>query len=157
MTNCASPTDAARSVPGGNVHLLRMPTGLLGFESIREYALSFHPEEAPFGWLEARDGSGLAFLVVDPFLVVPEYRPDIPPPDVVLLGLNGPEDAWLVNIVTVHGPNRATVNLKGPVVINRRTWVAKQVIIGNAIEYSVQHPLPVQQPAEQATAASQSC
>jgi flagellar assembly factor FliW len=33
--------------------------------------------------------------------------------------------------------------LKGPVVINRNTGVAKQVVIANAVEYSVQHPLPV--------------
>ena len=145
MTNCVSSTDARAAGPRPTVYTVRMPTGLLGFEAIREYTLTFHPEEAPFGWLEARDGSGLAFVVVDPFLVVPEYRPDIPPPDVALLGLKGPEDALLLNIVTIHGPQKATVNLKGPVVINRHTWVGKQVVIGNAIEYSVQHPLPVPQ------------
>ncbi|MCS7091220.1 MAG: flagellar assembly protein FliW [Verrucomicrobiota bacterium] len=148
MTNCASPASAERSAPQGSIYYLRMPTGLLGFESIRDYLLVFDPEETPFGWLQARDGSGLAFVVVDPFLVLPDYRPDLPPPDVALLGLNGPEDAWLVNIVTIHGPNRATINLKGPVVINRRTWMAKQVVIGNATEYSVQHPLPVSAAAE---------
>lgn len=143
MTSCVNSGEARASAAEPVVYRVRMPTGLLGFESIREYTLSFHPDEAPFGWLEAADGSGLAFVVVDPFLVVPEYRPDIPPPDVALLGLNGPEDALLLNIVTIHGPRKATVNLKGPVVINRHTWVGKQVVIGNAIEYSVQHPLPV--------------
>jgi flagellar assembly factor FliW len=45
--------------------------------------------------------------------------------------------------VTVHGTSQATVNLKGPVVINRHTHTGKQVIITNATQYSVQHPLPV--------------
>jgi flagellar assembly factor FliW len=33
--------------------------------------------------------------------------------------------------------------LKGPVVINRQTRTGKQVIIANAADYSVEHPLPV--------------
>jgi flagellar assembly factor FliW len=84
--------------------------------------------------------------VIDPFLVLPTYLPDIPQADVEFLGLKEPADAQLLNIVTVHGPHRATVNLKGPIVVNRHTRVAKQVIIANAGEYSVQHPLPVSEP-----------
>jgi flagellar assembly factor FliW len=37
--------------------------------------------------------------------------------------------------------------LKGPVVINRNTGVGKQVVIANAAQYSVQHPLPVNEAA----------
>ncbi|MCX7867860.1 flagellar assembly protein FliW [Limisphaera sp. VF-2] len=148
MTNCVTVGEQEAAEPRPTVQPVRMPTGLLGFESIREYLLVFHPDEAPFGWLQAQDPSGLAFVVVDPFLVLPDYRPDIPPPDVALLGLKGPEDALLLNIVTIHSPQRATVNLKGPIVINRHTWMAKQVVIANAIEYSVQHPLPVTQSAD---------
>jgi flagellar assembly factor FliW len=33
------------------------------------------------------------------------------------------------------------VNLKGPIVINRRTLIGKQVIINNAAQYSLNHPL----------------
>jgi flagellar assembly factor FliW len=34
------------------------------------------------------------------------------------------------------------VNLKGPVVINRRTLVGKQVIPRNVAGYALHHPLP---------------
>jgi flagellar assembly factor FliW len=37
------------------------------------------------------------------------------------------------------------VNLKGPIIINRNTHIGKQVVIANASDYSVQHPLPVNQ------------
>jgi flagellar assembly factor FliW len=33
------------------------------------------------------------------------------------------------------------VNLKGPIVVNRHTLVAKQVVPHNAADYSVRHPL----------------
>lgn len=117
--------------------------GLLGFEQIKDYVLITNPGEEPFRWLEVRNNPALAFVVVDPFVVVPDYRPNLPQPDVEFLGIQSPEDVQLLNIVTVHGPNRATVNLKGPIVLNRHTATGKQVVISNAGEYSVQHPLPV--------------
>jgi flagellar assembly factor FliW len=122
---------------------VRMPAGLLGFEHIKTFLLIAKPAEAPFRWLQVKSNPSLAFVVVEALSFVPDYRPDIPQPDVDFLGLTSPDDAAVYNIVTVHGPRRATVNLKGPVVINRNTGVAKQVVIANAAEYSVQHPLPV--------------
>lgn len=122
---------------------VRLPMGILGFEQMKHYLLIANPEEAPFRWLQVKDNPSLAFVVIDPFLVVPDYHPDIPQSDVEFLGLDKPEEAALLNIVTLHGSNRATINLKGPVVVNRNTGVGKQVILANAAEYSVQHPLPL--------------
>jgi Uncharacterized protein conserved in bacteria len=122
---------------------LRLPMGILGFEQMKQYLLIANPEEEPFRWLQVKDNASLAFVVIDPFLVVPDYRPDIPQADVDFLGLSNPSEAALLNIVTLHGHNRATVNLKGPIVVNRNTGVGKQVILANASEYSVQHPLPI--------------
>ena len=122
---------------------VRMPMGILGFEQMKNYLLIANPDEEPFRWLQVKDDPALAFIVIKPFLVAPDYRPDIPQQEVEFLKLASPEDAALLNIVTLHGPNRATVNLKGPVVINRNTGVGKQVIIANAADYSVQHPFPL--------------
>lgn len=117
--------------------------GILGFEQMKDYLLIANPDEEPFRWLQVKGNPSLAFVVIEPFLVAPDYQPDIPAVDVEFLGLSAPEEAALFNIVTVHGPDRATVNLKGPVVINRNTGIGKQVVIANAADYSVQHPLPV--------------
>jgi flagellar assembly factor FliW len=122
---------------------LRLPMGLLGFEQIKDYLLVASPAEAPFRWLQVRDNPALAFVVIEPFIVLADYHPDIPQQDVEFLGLKSSEDALLLNIVTVQGATRATVNLKGPVVINRTTGVGKQVVIANATDYSVQQPLPL--------------
>jgi flagellar assembly factor FliW len=125
---------------------VRLPMGLLGFEQIKEYMLIADPEEEPFAWLQVKGDASLAFIVINPFLVAPDYSPDLPPQDVEFLGLEQPEDAALFNIVTLHGPGRATLNLKGPIVLNRHTLIGKQVVVANASEYSVQHPLPVAEP-----------
>lgn len=139
-------TETTVATPGPS-NRVRLPMGLLGFEQIKEYVLLASPAEAPFAWLQVEDNASLAFIVVDPFLVVPDYKPDLPQADVDFLGLKESTDALLLNIVTVHGPHRATMNLKGPIVVNRRTHIGKQVIIANAAEYSVQHPLPVTETA----------
>lgn len=115
--------------------------GLLGFEKMKDYLLIANPAEEPFGWLQVKGDASLAFVVINPFLIAPDYRPDIPQADVDFLGINDPEDAMLLNIVTVHKGGQATMNLKGPIVINRNTGVGKQVVISNGAEYSVQHPL----------------
>lgn len=122
---------------------VKLPLGILGFEKIKDYVLLADPVEAPFAWLRVADNSSLAFVVINPFAVMADYAPDIPEADVEFLGIKESSDAVLLNIVTIHGPSRATVNLKGPIVINRTTHIAKQVIIANAGEYSVQHPIPV--------------
>ncbi len=95
-------------------------------------------------WFQVMDDPNLAFLVVSPFVVDPDYSPDISDEDVRFLGLNSPEDALLFNIVTVRGNSTATINLKGPIVINRFTLVGKQVIPDNANQYSVRHELAVE-------------
>jgi flagellar assembly factor FliW len=129
-----------QAAPSG---VLRMPAGLLGFEHVKNYELLGSREEAPFMWLRMEDDPNLAFLVIEPGYVVEDYQPDISEAEVEFLGLSNADDAWVLNIVTLHNDGKATVNLKGPILINRHTLVAKQVVPLNAPEFSLQHPLPV--------------
>jgi flagellar assembly factor FliW len=122
-----------------------MPLGLLGLERVKEYVLQADPTEDPFLWLQAKHDPTLAFVVVPPQPLFPDYLPDISAEDAAFLGASSSEDLRLLCIVTLRDANRATVNLKGPVVVHRRTWLAKQVIPVNAARFSVQHPLPVAQ------------
>jgi flagellar assembly factor FliW len=130
---------AQESTP--NQGLLTLPMGLLGFEQHKRYALLASPEEAPFLWLQMAGDPNLSFLVVSPSAVVDSYQPDLCDEDVAFLGLEQAQDALIFSIVTVHPDGQATVNLKGPIVVNRRTLVGKQVIPRNAANYSLQFPL----------------
>src|SRR5437588_8619459 len=104
-----------------NKGVITLPMGLLGFERVKHYTLLGSAEEAPFLWLQMAEDPSLAFLVISPSFVLESYRPDISEDEVSLLGLSDPKDALIFNIVTVHGDGKVTVNLKGPVVVNRRT------------------------------------
>jgi flagellar assembly factor FliW len=121
--------------------VIRLPFGLLGFEHVKQYVLLANPAEEPFMWLQMLDDAKRAFLVAPPERLVPVYEPDISDDEVEFLELAEPADAFLLNIVTLRGNGKATVNLKGPVVINRRTLIGKQVILNNAAQYSLHYPL----------------
>ena len=141
--NCTETKDKG-SPTGSTQCLIQMPLGMMGFEPVKAFTLHANPAEEPFLWLEAVGNPKLAFLVISPFVVLPSYCPEIPEDDVRFLELESREDALVFNIVTLRGPQQATVNLKGPIVMNRRTLLAKQVIPVNAAEFSVVQPLPVQ-------------
>ena len=54
----------------------------------------------------------------------------------------------IYNIVTIHSlqPQHVTVNLVGPIVVNRHTLIGKQVILANFDQYSAQHVLIDERP-----------
>ena len=121
--------------------VIHLPLGLLGFESVKDYLWLHRPEEAPFYWLEARQTPNLAFLVASPSEVIGQYAPDISDADAAFLELSSPLDACIFAIVTLRPKGRATMNLKGPIVLNRFTLRGKQVVPLNAAEYPLQFPL----------------
>jgi flagellar assembly factor FliW len=125
-----------------NENIIHMPAGLLGFEQIKQFVLLSNPEDAPFSWFQVLGDATLSFLVLPPFEAIPEYQPEISDEDAAYLGIKKPSDVLIYNIVTLRS-SQPTVNLKGPIVINRFTLRGKQVVIQNAAKYSVRHPLPV--------------
>jgi flagellar assembly factor FliW len=137
------PEKAKAPSENGGKGVVVLPYGLLGFERVKNYSLLTNPDEAPFLWFQMLQDPKHSFLVVPPGAAVPDYKPDLDDKDVEFLELADPSDAFLLNIVTLRPGGEATINLKGPIVINRRTWIGKQVIPVNAAQLSVSHPLPV--------------
>lgn len=119
---------------------ISFPEGIPAFESATEFILITNEEEAPFLWLQAASTSNFAFITIDPFLVFPEYRPDIAEEDVKILELNSEEEAFVLCIVTIHNQSHAiTTNLVSPIIINWKKRLGKQVILRNHLDYSVRH------------------
>mgnify|MGYP002627279915 CR=1 FL=1 len=110
-------------------HIITFPNGLFGFEDYHKYAL-IEAEYEPFFWLQSLDERGLAFIVVDPFLIAKDYELDVDDKMLAEIELDSPSDVAVFAIVTVPatgGP--VTANLQGPLVINRKNQCALQVIL----------------------------
>lgn len=128
---------------------LRLPEGLVGFEDYKSFELLSVPDQFPFLWMRLHGPDTLDFVVIEPGGIVADYELELFDEDAALLGLTEPADAMVLTIVTVrHGSNAsATVNLVGPVIVNRRTGLARQCILANYGRYSAHHPLVENQPA----------
>ncbi len=121
--------------------------GLLGFEDIHDFVLLDFDEGSPFYWLQAEKIPEIAFLIVDPKLIIEDYKLDVDAHDLDKLEVKNDEDMINFAIVTLNdNPAKTSVNLLGPIVINKVTHQAKQ-LISLSDKYSVRHPLLSQKEA----------
>lgn len=120
-----------------------LPGGLIGLEDATQFELLINEEEEPFMWIRCTDRHELGFVVIEPSAVLSDYDVEIADDDAKNLEIESPDDAIVLNIVTLKNDDieSATVNLIGPIVLNRRTLKGKQVIAANYMKFSARHPL----------------
>lgn len=129
---------------------LILPQGLIGFGAYRHAELLYLPDHLPFLWMKIRsDTDDLHFVVIEPGGIVPGYEPEIFDSDAEDLDLQTPAEAMILNIVTLRRrePVEATANLIGPLVVNRRTRIGRQLVVSNYSRYSAHHALVEQSQA----------
>ncbi len=134
------PTDL--DIPPSNQ--LELPQGLIGFGAYKRAELLYLPDHLPFLWMKLQSAvDDLHFIVIEPGGIVPGYEPEIFDSDAENLGIENPAEAMILNIVTLRRqrPVEATVNLVGPIVVNRRTRQGRQLVISNYSKYGAHHPL----------------
>lgn len=130
-----------------------LPAGLIGISEARRVELILNPEELPFMWLRCVDNHALNFIVIEPYGLIAGYDIELSDDDAERLGIHRPDDAFILNVVNFRpdAPEGTTVNLIGPIVVNRRTLVGRQVVVANYLEYSARHPLLERESADLAT------
>ncbi len=127
-------------LPGGGQWIIDMKRGLPGFEGVRRYSLASKGGETPFCLLSGID-KGPTFIVINPFLVCPDYSPVLPEREARFLGIDDPSRAILFVIVTIRrDPLDVTVNLRAPVVINADLNTAAQVVLEDS-ELPLRHSI----------------
>jgi flagellar assembly factor FliW len=134
------PTDL--DAPSSNSFTL--PSGLIGFEQYQQAELLYQADHLPFLWLKLIGPLDfLHFVVIEPGGLIMDYEPELFEDHAMTLGLKNGAEAMILNIVTLQqqSPLQATVNLVGPIVINRRTRVGRQLVISNYSRYSPRHSL----------------
>ncbi len=116
--------------------------GLVGFKDHEEFVLCQPDEFGPFAWLVSTTDQALQFAVADPdlFVVVP-YPLNLSEIDQEILDLrkDDPIDVFLVLSASMIGAG-LTANLKGPIVVNRRTRIGKQLLLYSS-RYSTRQPM----------------
>ncbi|HOE91037.1 MAG TPA: flagellar assembly protein FliW [Candidatus Cloacimonadota bacterium] len=121
--------------------IITFANGILGFPELTNYALINTDDNSPLKWLQSLDDPTLAFVVTNPNLFKPDYMIDAYRKDLADINIQSEEDALILVIVTVpKDPIKMTANLKGPLLINTKNRLAKQLVIDNN-EYNIKHRL----------------
>jgi len=122
--------------------------GLMGFENLKKYALMDHPGTNFLKWLQSVEDPEVSLPVVNPTVFFPDYSPIISQNELEALKIEEPEQAVVLCVITVsHDVQKATVNLKAPIIINTDKRLADQVIAENH-EYLVRQPLNLRKPSQ---------
>jgi flagellar assembly factor FliW len=122
---------------------IHVPFGLIGLNDLQRFDLSHIDGSWPFMSMKCCTNDDFSFIVMEPQGVIPEYEIELSDEDADCLQINCADDALVLNIVTIHSssPLFVTVNLVGPLIVNRQTLIGKQVIIARSSDYSTRHPI----------------
>lgn len=120
--------------------ILEFPEGLIGFEKERRFVLLPTQEKSPFFWLQSVDDPDLAFIVSEPWVFVENYEFQLPQESKKNLEVKEEKDLRVLCLVVIpENPQKTTMNLKGPLVLNLPRRTGKQVIINE--NFSTKHPI----------------
>lgn len=110
--------------------IITMVRPILGFELLTKFFIVDTEGMAPFTWLQSVEDSAIAFIVVNPRALVPDYRIEVNENEIAELKIDDFAEVETYSIVTVSDdPTRVSVNLRGPIVINTGRRLAKQLVL----------------------------
>lgn len=124
---------------------------IIGFKEQRRYTLLPGPEgQDALLWLQSTESGELAFLLLDPSRLIPEYTVRLREQELAELAVSSPEELEVYTLVVVpDDPAQIRTNLRAPVLINRRQGLGKQTILDRG-DYPVRYYLAQTQQRSQA-------
>lgn len=135
--------------------ILTFTQPIIGFQAFRRFVLLDNSENPNISWLQSTDAGDLAFVLMDPRSMMPDY--DIGPrkADLIELAADSVDDLDIYTLVVVtQAPRQVRTNLKAPILINPRQRLAKQAILDDN-SYPVQFVIdPAQEGAQTPQEAS---
>ena len=112
--------------------IITFKDGLLGFEEIKEYVIFEMEDSAPLMWMQSVQEPSLAFVIIRPFEFNEKYSINISDGVTDVLEIEKAEDTDIFAIVVIpDDPSKMTANLQGPIIINIKKKLAKQIISTN--------------------------
>lgn len=126
--------------------IVTLVDGMLGFSENSRYGLLTDDIGEPFKWMQSLEQASLAFVVIDPAIILPNYHFSLRKEQIRGLDTEEIENLQVYVIVTMSSNVLdVTVNLQGPIVMNNANRKGTQVIL-NDPAFSTRHPLFTDQP-----------
>ncbi|MFC1504690.1 flagellar assembly protein FliW [Spirochaetota bacterium] len=103
--------------------------GLYGFEYLKKYVIANFNDNSIFKYLQSIEDVNIAFVITEPENFMNSYILDVTESDIKELGIDS--DADIMDYVIITIPEKLeniTANLQGPLLVNKKTNTAKQVL-----------------------------
>lgn len=138
--------DEMKAAAGGQEPVkIIFPQGLVGLEDYHNFVISPLPDQELFMFLKSLDEKNFGLVITNPFWFVADYEFELADRYLNELG-EGQEFQVFVTVTLAPKPEDITVNLVGPLVINRTTGRGVQVLIENK-KYTTKYKLMAARPA----------
>lgn len=125
--------------------ILEFEQGLLGLPEYKKYILLSLDVDLPLALLQSTEEASIGFVVAFPYAFKKDFEFDLSEEDIQDLKIVSPEDAITYAIVTLKESfDDSTINLLAPLVINTKNKTAKQIVLQDNSQYSLQFPLQVE-------------
>ena len=116
---------------------------MLGFPDKKTFIILHHQENSPFFWYQSIDDPGLAFVITNPFLFIPDYKIDLAA-TLKEMSWNGNGDKSYLELFVVVNvprgmPHKMTANFIGPVLVNSKNYQAVQMVLSGS-PYTHKYP-----------------
>ena len=122
--------------------IIQFQEGLPAFENEREFVIILNEDEDnPFHWLQSINSPELSFVIISPFEIFKDYDLLLPETAIDKLKIEKQEDIIIYTMVVVpEDMTKMTTNLLGPIVINTKEKLGKQVILEEN-KYNTKQPI----------------
>lgn len=118
-------------------HVYEFEKGLIGFEHLKKFIVISDSSCEPFQWLVSIEDEDVSFPILNPAVVMEDYRIVLPH-----------EHSHVAVIAALKDPvEHSTVNLRSPIVFDTVARTAEQVVLEDEV-YAIHHPLVQQLEAE---------
>jgi flagellar assembly factor FliW len=118
--------------------ILMFADGLIGMEDCQRWVLLGDSENGALAWLQSLERPEVALGVVSPRRFVPAYQVRVAKREIAPLGLENPNDAQVLVIIS-NANGALALNLKAPLVIHLAGRVGRQIVARD--DHAVQHRL----------------
>lgn len=124
--------------------IINFEQGIPSFLEEKQFYILPFAEEGSFLIMQSVQTPGLAFIVISPFDFFIKYEVKLSDQVIETLQIDNQEDIVIFTILTIQEPfKNTTANLQGPIVINNKKKLGKQVILADS-PYKTKHLLTSQ-------------
>ncbi|MCH8074293.1 MAG: flagellar assembly protein FliW [SAR324 cluster bacterium] len=126
--------------------VVTLTEGMLGFSECGRFVMMDDEIGDPFMWMQSLEIPSLAFVVIDPAVILPSYHFSVKKEQIKGLETEDINELQVHVIVTMAANILdVTVNLQGPLVVNKEKRIGTQIVL-NDPNFSTRHPLFTDQP-----------